>query len=189
MPQHLRDEQMHLIVYLHRKAISERKIASEVGCSKTGVNVTIKRWKETGKFEERPGRGRKMKSTIRQDRALIRLSLSNRHLTSSDLCQEWRQSTGVEVSTSTIRKRLLRSGLRGCKAKKKPKVSEKQKKARIAWAKEHLNWTSEDWIRSYLVMRATLLSKIMLETTLFQKDLMKRLALSAFRLLSSIQLV
>ena len=145
MPQHLSDEQRYLIVYLHEKTISERKIASEVGSSKTGVNVAIKRWKETGKFEERPGRGRKMKSTIRQDRALVRLSLPNRPLTNSDLCHEWRQSTGVEVSTSTIRKRLLRSGLRGCKAKKKSKVSEKQRKARIAWAKEHLNWTSEDW--------------------------------------------
>ena len=86
-----------------------------------------------------------MKSTIRQDRALVRLFLSNRRLTNSDLCEEWRHSTGVKVSTSTIRKRLLRSGLRGCKAKKKPKVLEKQRKARIAWAKEHLNWTSEDW--------------------------------------------
>ena len=88
-----------------------------------------------------------MKSTIRQDRALVTLSLANRCLTSSDLCQEWRQSTGVEVSTSTIGKRLLRSGLRGCKAKKKPKVSKKQRKARIAWAKEHLNWTREDWYK------------------------------------------
>ena len=109
MPQHLSDEQRHLIAYLHKKAISERKIASEVGCSKTGVNVTIKRWKETGKFEERLERGRKMISTIQQDRALVTLSLSNRRLTSSDLCQEWRQSTSVEMSTitSTIRKRLL----------------------------------------------------------------------------------
>ena len=47
MPQHLSDEQRHLIVYLHKKVISKRKIASEVGCSKTGVNVTIKRWKKT----------------------------------------------------------------------------------------------------------------------------------------------
>ena len=86
MPQHRSDDQRHLIVYLHKKATSERKIASEVGCSKTGVNVAIKRWKETGKFEEKPGRGRKMKSIIRQDRALVRLSLSNRRLTSSDLC-------------------------------------------------------------------------------------------------------
>ena len=76
---------------------------------------------------------------------MVRLSLSSRRLTSSDLCQEWRQSAGVEVSTSTIRKRLLQSGLRGCKAKKIPKVSLKQRKDRIAWAKEHLNWTSEDW--------------------------------------------
>ena len=52
------------MVYLHKKAILEQKIASEIGCSKTGVNVTIRRWKETEKFEERPGRGRKMKSTI-----------------------------------------------------------------------------------------------------------------------------
>ena len=130
-----------------------------------------------------------MKSTIRQDRALVRLSLSNRRLTSSDLSKEWRQSAGVEVSTSTIRKRLLQSGLRGCKAKKKPKVSEKQRKARIAWAKEHLNWTSEDWDKVILVMKAPLLSKIMWETTLFEEDLMKRLALSAFCLLSSIRLV
>ena len=48
-----------------------------------------------------------MKSTIRQDRAQVRLCLSSRHLTSSDLYQEWHQSTGVEVSTSAIRKRLL----------------------------------------------------------------------------------
>ena len=101
-----------------------------------------------------------MKSIIRQDRALVRLSLPNRRLSSSDLSKEWRQSTGVEVSTSTIRTRSLQSGLRGCKAKKKPKVSENQRKARIAWAKEHLNWKI-----IYLVMRAPLLSKIMLETT------------------------
>ena len=43
MSPHLGDERRHLIVYLHKKGISERKIASEVGCSKTGVNVTIMR--------------------------------------------------------------------------------------------------------------------------------------------------
>ena len=43
MSQHLSNEQRHLIVYLHKIGKSERKIASEVGCSKTGVNVTIKR--------------------------------------------------------------------------------------------------------------------------------------------------
>ena len=63
---------------------------------------------ENRKFEERPGKGRKMKSTIRQDRALVRLSLSNRRLTSSDLCQEWRQSTGVEVRDGAHNKKCIR---------------------------------------------------------------------------------
>ena len=39
------------------------------------------------------------------------------------------------------------------------------------------------------MIKASLLSKIKLETTLFEEDLKKRLALSAFRLLSRIQLV
>ena len=189
MPQHLSDEQRHLIVYLHKKGISERKIASEVGCSKTGVNVTIKRWKETGKFEERPGRGRKMKSTIRQDRALVRLSLSDRRLTSSELCKDWRQSTGVEVSISTIRKRLLGSGLRGCKAKKNQKSRKSKERPGLLGQKSIWTRQVRIGIRSYLVMRAHLLSKIMLETTLFEEDLMKRSALSAFCLQSSIQQV
>ena len=34
MPQHLADEQRHLIVYLHQKETSERKIALEVDCTK-----------------------------------------------------------------------------------------------------------------------------------------------------------
>jgi len=40
--------------------MSQRKIAAEVGCTKTGVNATIKQWKETGNVAER--RGRKKKS-------------------------------------------------------------------------------------------------------------------------------
>ena len=40
---------------------------------------------------------------------------------------------------------MLGNGLRGCKAKNKPRNLEIQRKARIAWAKEHLNLRSEDW--------------------------------------------
>ena len=89
MPQHLTDEQKHLIVYLYQNGISEQKIALEVACIKTGVNVTIsKRWKETRKFSKRAGRGRKRKSIKRQDRSLVRFSLANRRLTSSEFCRE-----------------------------------------------------------------------------------------------------
>ena len=36
---------------------------------------------------------------------------------------------------------------KGMQSEKETKSIENQRKARIAWAKEHLNWTSEDWDR------------------------------------------
>lgn len=147
MPQHLTSEQRYLVIHLHKAGISQRKIASEVGCSKTGVNTTIKRWLETDGLEERPGRGRKRATTVRQDRTLVRLSMGNRRLTSTDLCREWKESADVDVAPSTVRTRLLENGLRGCKARRKPKVNEKQRKARLTWAREHLTWTEEQWAK------------------------------------------
>ena len=102
----------------------------------------MKSWKETGKFFERAGtgKGRKRKSSKRQDRVLVRFSLVNRHFTSSDMWREWHQSSGVKLALSTVRTRWLRFGLRGCKTKRKSKVTKKQK-IRIAWANKHLNWS------------------------------------------------
>lgn len=39
----------------------------------------------------------------------------------------------------------MKGGLKGCKARKKPWLSEKNKKARYAWAKTHENWTAADF--------------------------------------------
>ena len=102
MSQHFTDEQRHLIVYLYQKGISERKIGMELSPTKIWVNVPIKQSKETEKFSERAGRGRKRKSTKRQDRSLVRLSLATCRLTSPELCREWHQSPGIKIAPSTI---------------------------------------------------------------------------------------
>ncbi|GFU40596.1 hypothetical protein TNCV_3229931 [Trichonephila clavipes] len=45
----------------------------------------------------------------------------------------------------TVRGRLLEIGLRGCKARPKPLLSEFQRKRRLTWAREHSLWTIKDW--------------------------------------------
>ena len=55
----LSSEKRAIIVHLHQKGKSQRAFAEEVGCPKTTVANTIKRWKERGDFKEREGRGRK----------------------------------------------------------------------------------------------------------------------------------
>ncbi|GFU83616.1 hypothetical protein TNCV_655281 [Trichonephila clavipes] len=41
--------------------------------------------------------------------------------------------------------RLLEIGLRGCKARPKPLLTEFQRKRRLTWASEHSLWTIKDW--------------------------------------------
>jgi hypothetical protein len=71
--------------------------------------------------------------------------MKDRHKTSPELAKEWFDSTGTQASTSLVRCRLLEKGLRGCKAKRKPLLTEKQRHNRLRWAKAHANWTVNDW--------------------------------------------
>ncbi|GFT41956.1 hypothetical protein TNCV_1667941 [Trichonephila clavipes] len=48
----------------------------------------------------------------------------------------------------TVRGRMLEIGLRGCKARPKPLLTEFQRKRRLTWASEHSLWTIKDWEKS-----------------------------------------
>ncbi|GFT08928.1 uncharacterized protein TNCV_4104371 [Trichonephila clavipes] len=47
----------------------------------------------------------------------------------------------------TVGGRLLEIGLRGCKARPKPLLTEFQRKRRLSWAREHSLWTIKDWVK------------------------------------------
>ena len=138
-------ENRGVIIFLHKKGKSQRFIAEKTGISRNGVQGVLKRWKATGESKCQPRSGRKRKSTERTDRTLVRLSLANRKLTSKELARELKESNSVELSTPTVRRRLLESGLRGCKAIKKPLLTEKQRKRRLEWARAHVKWPVEKW--------------------------------------------
>ena len=140
-------EKRGIIIYLHKQGKSIKFIAKECGLSRTGVRGVLKRWKETGESKCKPRPGRTRKSTTTTDRTLVRLSLSNRKLTSSELSRDLRESTGTKLSAPTVRRRLLENGLRGCEAICKPLLSDKQRKRRLEWARSHVHWPVEKWHR------------------------------------------
>lgn len=145
MPRHLTEAKRAIIVHLYKTGKSQREISKEAGVAKTTVANTIKRFAEQGNLQERKGRGRKKIVTPRAERTLVRLSLANRRLGSIDLCKELRESTGKKVCPSTVRRVLIRNGLKGCKPRKKPLLTEAHRKKRLEWAKQHQNWTVEQW--------------------------------------------
>lgn len=133
------------ILLLHEEGLSQVQIAKRVLCSRNGVQSTLKRFAETGSVENRPIPGRPRKISVRSVRKLVRASLSNRKLSSLELAQGYNAEKKENISPSTVRRRLAEAGLRGCKARKKPYLSEKNRKARLEWAKNHRHWTVEDW--------------------------------------------
>ena len=104
-----------------------------------------KRLGETGSVADRPRSGRPKKTSVREDRALVRYSLSDRRLTSPELRQRMELELGVTISSSTIRKRLNSNGLRGCVAVKKPLLRPANVNGRLEFARRHKNWTVQQW--------------------------------------------
>ncbi|GFV20375.1 transposable element Tcb1 transposase [Trichonephila clavipes] len=90
-------------------------------------------------------KGRPRKTSLREDRLLHSISLSNRKLNSSQILKQWTLTSNVSVRPRTVRGRLLEIGLRGCKARPKPLVTEFQRKRQLTWAREHSLWTIKDW--------------------------------------------
>ena len=104
-----------VIIFLQNEGKSQRFIANKTGASRKRVQGELKRWMETGDSRCQPRSGRKRKSVTRFDRTLIRISLRNRKLTSKELSRELKESSGVELSAPTVRRRLLENGPRGAK--------------------------------------------------------------------------
>ena len=133
------------IVALSGEGYSRVEIAGKMECSRNGVQTTIKRYKVTKSFENRKGQGRKKSTTAREDKSLKRVSLTDRRKSSSELVAELRKGANKNISARTVRRRLLEVGLKGCKTRKKPYLSQANKKKRLEFSKNHENWTPDDW--------------------------------------------
>ena len=133
------------IVALSGEGYSLVEIARKMECSRKGVQTTIKKYKETKSFKYRKGQGRKKSSTAKEKRSLKRASLADWRKSFSELAAEIREGANKNISARTVRKRLLEAGLKGCNARKKPYLSQANKKKRLEFAKKHENWTPDDW--------------------------------------------
>ena len=91
--------------------------------------------------------GRKRKTSKREDSVVVRKSKSNRFKTAPQIKAEMQIEHGVNISVSITRRRLREAGLKGCKPRKKPRLTARHKKCRLQFAQEHKDWTPEQWSR------------------------------------------
>lgn len=106
-------------------------------------------WKQKklrhGTTANKPRTGRPRKTTRRDDSAICRQSERNPRLTAMDIWRDLNKAGAPNISVSTVKRRLNAAGLFGRRPSKKPMISEKNRRARLAFAKKHLHWTAKDW--------------------------------------------
>src|SRR5688572_1082136 len=111
-------------ILLENTELTQSEIARKCGVSQRVVS-SIKKKMAVGSTgtPKRKGRcGRKRITSDADDRSLIRLSKTNRNKCSRSLMLEL-NAAGVQMSSRTVRRRLLEAGLKAYRPRKKPKLT------------------------------------------------------------------
>lgn len=133
------------IIALYNEGLSYREIGERFNCSKKKVFNAILHFKNNGTTQELQRKLRPRKTSILDDRLIVRLSKKDPFASSKQIATTLRETLQLNISSRTIRRRLQEAGLNGRMARKTPKVSTKNLKKRLELAREYANWDMRTW--------------------------------------------
>jgi transposase len=116
-------------------------VAERCSVSKTSVQIWCKKYFPD--FIEPPG-GLPEKLSAQDKRTYVRAVTSGRLDTAVVATKRLRKETGVDVSDCTVRRARNEAGLYAQEKVAKPKLSAKNIKARLDFARRHQHWTVDD---------------------------------------------
>lgn len=140
------------IYELRKTGKSLKFIAYHFKRSKQTICSVLNKMDELQTFERLPGSGRprifdENEEAQIQHMAVLKVKRGE-NITAEQIQRESNEIYKKKASERTIRRVLSASEeLRSCWQTRKAFVSEKNRKKRLKFAKEHLSWTSEDWGR------------------------------------------
>lgn len=125
--------------------MKQRQLSEQFGVAQSTVSEVLKRNRLRGGVFTRHSSGRPRSTSHVVDRNIVRASRTNPRLSAVDISKDLSQGSGSMVASWTVRRRLRAAGLNARRPAQKPMVSKKNRAIRLKWAKEHLNWTSDQW--------------------------------------------
>lgn len=126
---------------------SSRTVAALENVCQSTVIRTCQRVGERGDYEDRPRSGRPKVLSVHQERIIVRKVMSGKCSTAVGIQRSLTEEDNVDISTSSVRRVLYRSGLAGRIKVKKPLLKKKHRQARLAFARKYRHWTIDDWNR------------------------------------------
>jgi transposase len=119
------------------------EISSTLGYNYTTVVDVIKKYEEDNITVPLPRPGRPPLLKDRDVRQLTRIRKKDRSATLEEITEDFAEGLTISVSKDTVKRTLHSEGYYGRIAKKKPLVSETNRKKRLAWCRLTKNWSHE----------------------------------------------
>lgn len=127
--------------------ISHRQIGKKMKRDQRTVDRLAEK-RSTGKSKSPSSQGRPRKTTPRDDRALARRADAPDEPSTRTIAREISlEHPNSPISKDTVHRRLKEEGEVARRMLPKPRLTRKQMKARLEWAREHVEWTQEQWGR------------------------------------------
>lgn len=132
---------------LIQEGLSFRAVSRRLGVSHSTILRMFRRFEETNDHIRRRGQGRPRGTTAIHDRFLQLNALRQRFVTSRHLQVQLSTTHNIHVSMSTVRRRLAERNLSFRIPARGPRLNANHVRARLQFAREHVNWAVEDWER------------------------------------------
>ncbi|KAG0897627.1 hypothetical protein G6F33_013416 [Rhizopus arrhizus] len=141
--QPLTEDRKNTIELYLRQGFSYHKIAKIVKVSSSTVHKVRL---ELGLPARNDKGGRPKALTKREQQHLVRAVTADGLENAVQAQQSLEQSLGKSVSVDTVRRALKDAGLVSFVKPKKPLINERNRKRRLQWARQHIDWTVNDWM-------------------------------------------
>ncbi|KAK3573017.1 hypothetical protein QTP86_012245 [Hemibagrus guttatus] len=132
------------IVDLHQAGKTESAIGKQLGVKKSTVGAIIRKWKTYKTTDNLPRSGAPRKISPCGVKMITRTASKNPRTTRGDLVNDLHRA-GTKVTKATISNTLRRQGLKSCSARRVPLLKPVHVRARLKFAREHLDDPEEDW--------------------------------------------
>lgn len=130
------------IVELCLQGISQREICRRTARSRRAVRRAIQAYRdEGGRLEDSERSGRPRATDEESDRLIIAMAATDPFISAKEI----RETLNLDISCWTIRRRLKEAGLKNCAAAQKPRLTERQRRLRLEFARMVEQWEPDDW--------------------------------------------
>lgn len=144
-PKLSRENKRVQIVTLRNEGFSVKEISERTNSDRRTIQRICKRVNQTNSFKDKPRSGRPQILGEREKRIVTRTLKKSDSKNAESVRKIVKAENGIDVSRDTIARVLKEAGFVARIKIKKPSLNDRQKKARLAWARDHSKWTSDDW--------------------------------------------